>query len=218
MQDGIDLIDALAIHPETAQRLARKLWIVLRQRESTRPTDDVRRRASRDVYLHERHEHEAGGARACSLSPQFTDPSRLLQALLVAGGVRRAVAQGSRLRGFSVNDALTPLLNMGQQLFEPPDVTGWELGPGWFSTGGMLARMNFAAQLATNQKFKLRDAGAAVRADARHRCVDFVLDALTLPAPSADVYAALLGLRARRRRRGRDRRAAARPRRPGCLT
>ena len=46
---------------------------------------------------------------------------------------------------------------MGQQLFEPPDVAGWDLGPGWFSSGGMLARMNFAAQLATNQKFALRD-------------------------------------------------------------
>ena len=32
--------------------------------------------------------------------------------------------------GFSVNDALTPMANMGQQLFEPPDVAGWELGPG----------------------------------------------------------------------------------------
>ena len=59
--------------------------------------------------------------------------------------------------GFSVNDALTPLANMGQQLFEPPDVAGWELGPGWFSSGAMLARMNFASQLAMNQKFNLRD-------------------------------------------------------------
>ena len=41
-------------------------------------------------------------------------------------------------------NVLTPLLNMGQQLFEPPDVNGWELGPGWFSSGAMLARMNFA--------------------------------------------------------------------------
>ena len=55
--------------------------------------------------------------------------------------------------GFSVDDALTPLLDMGQTLFEPPDVSGWELGPGWFSTGGMLARMNFAAHADHNQRF-----------------------------------------------------------------
>ena len=26
MQDGLDLINALAIHPETAKRMARRLW------------------------------------------------------------------------------------------------------------------------------------------------------------------------------------------------
>jgi hypothetical protein len=50
---------------------------------------------------------------------------------------------------------------MGQNLFEPPDVNGWDLGRGWFSTGAMLARMNFASTLAANQRFNLaRDAGA----------------------------------------------------------
>ena len=72
--------------------------------------------------------------------------------------------------GFSVNDALTPLINMGQQLFEPPDVAGWDLGPGWFSSGGMLARMNFAAQLATNQKFALRDLSRGHGEHARRSC------------------------------------------------
>jgi uncharacterized protein (DUF1800 family) len=55
-------------------------------------------------------------------------------------------------RGFSVNDALAPMSNMGQNLYEPPDVSGWKAGETWFSTGAMLARMNFAAQLTNNQK------------------------------------------------------------------
>ena len=50
---------------------------------------------------------------------------------------------------------LTPLANMGQQLYEPPDVNGWELGPGWISTSSMLTRMNFASTLAANQRFNL---------------------------------------------------------------
>jgi hypothetical protein len=62
-------------------------------------------------------------------------------------------------QGYSVANALTPLSNMGQNLFEPPDVNGWELGPGWFSTSSMLQRMNFSAALAQNQRFNLaRDA------------------------------------------------------------
>jgi uncharacterized protein (DUF1800 family) len=62
-------------------------------------------------------------------------------------------------QGYSVNNALTPLANMGQQLYEPPDVNGWEPGPSWFSTSSMLQRMNFSAALAQNQRFNLaRDA------------------------------------------------------------
>ena len=61
--------------------------------------------------------------------------------------------------GFSVASAMTPLSNMGQQLFEPPDVNGWALGPEWISTSSMLSRMNFASMLAGNQRFNLaRDA------------------------------------------------------------
>ena len=81
--------------------------------------------------------------------------------------------------GFSLSNALTPLVNMGQQLFEPPDVAGWELGPRLVLDGGMLARMNFAAQLASNQKFNLRDARQAGGDRRPRRLLSFVLDKLT---------------------------------------
>jgi uncharacterized protein (DUF1800 family) len=90
-----------------------------------------------------------------------------------------------------VNDALTPLANMGQQLFEPPDVNGWALGAGWFSTGSMLARMNFAAQLATNQKFNLRDA-ARPHAQTPEALVTHVLDRLTPKEYSTSSHVALM--------------------------
>jgi hypothetical protein len=67
---------------------------------------------------------------------------------------------------------------MGQVLFEPPDVNGWELGQGWFSTGAMLSRMNFAGTLAFNQRFNLaRDAaGARSSPDA---LLEYMLDRLS---------------------------------------
>ena len=34
--------------------------------------------------------------------------------------------------GFSLATALSPLVNMGQQLLEPPDVAGWSLGQAGF--------------------------------------------------------------------------------------
>src|SRR5262249_20599183 len=93
--------------------------------------------------------------------------------------------------GFSVDSAITPLVNMGLQIFEPPDVNGWELGPGWFSTGGMLARMNFAATLATNQRVALRDAARVARSTPES-LVDYVLSHLTMPEQTGENRNALL--------------------------
>jgi hypothetical protein len=70
---------------------------------------------------------------------------------------------------------------MGPLLFEPPNVGGWPLGPGWFSTGTMLARMNFAATLASSQRTFL---SAAVRL--KSRSPETLLDAMferVTPAP-----------------------------------
>ena len=83
------------------------------------------------------------------LSPEFWDrrarTSRATRGRWSSWCARSRTSAGA---GFSVNDALTPLSNMGQILYEPPDVSGWDLGQSWFSTGAMLARMNFASTLA----------------------------------------------------------------------
>jgi hypothetical protein len=81
--------------------------------------------------------------------------------------------------------------NMGLLMYEPPDVNGWELGPGWFSTGGMLARMNFAAALATNQKFVLRDAAKPFNMMPA-TLLGFVTDRLSVPDLDPEVNDVLL--------------------------
>jgi hypothetical protein len=81
---------------------------------------------------------------------------------------------------------------MGQTLLEPPDVAGWELGRGWFSTAAMLARMNFAATLAANQKFNLARAAAAYRGSPEN-LLDFFLERLS-PSPFERApYSELMG-------------------------
>ena len=92
-------------------------------------------------------------------SSQFRNPANFFQRYSwPVEFVVRAIKE-TGWTGFTVNTAMTPLTNMGQQLYEPPDVNGWELGPGWISTSSMLARMNFASTLAANQRFNLaRDA------------------------------------------------------------
>ncbi len=155
LQDGIDLINAVAGHPATGPRLARKLYAFFINdvdEPDTALIDEVAR-----LYYARNYEIEPM-VRRLILSPQFRDPDNYYKRYSwPVEFVIRALKEVGYV-GFSVNDALTPLTNMGQQLLEPPDVSGWHLGKAWFSTGAMLARMNFAAQLATNQKFNLRDA------------------------------------------------------------
>jgi hypothetical protein len=84
-------------------------------------------------------------------------------------------------QGFSLDRARAPLANMGQLLFEPPNVGGWPLGSGWFSTGTMLARTHFAATVAGSQKEHL---GLALRGEALspQRLLAAMLNRVT-PAP-----------------------------------
>jgi hypothetical protein len=70
-------------------------------------------------------------------------------------------------------------------------VNGWDLGPTWFTTGGMLARMNFASALASNQRFALRDA-ARSSAGTPDSLVTFITDRLSLSGLSSGERATLV--------------------------
>ena len=187
MQDGLDLINAVARHPETGPRLARKLYAFF-VNEVDEPDAGLIKELAGLYYA--RSFAIEPMVRRLLLSSQFRDRANYFKryAWPVEFVVRALREVG--WRGFSVNDALTPLANMGQQLFEPPDVNGWALGPGWFSSGSMLARMNFAAQLASNQKFNLRD---AVRGEAAspETLVSYVLESLTAADYRAVSHSAL---------------------------
>jgi uncharacterized protein (DUF1800 family) len=187
MQDGLDLIHALAFHPETAKRLASKLWTWFVSETATPDPAFVTSIAG--TYLANDTSMRAT-VRAVLTSPQFQDSAAAFQRYSwPAEFVVRALKEVGYL-GFSVNDALTPMVNMGQQLFEPPDVGGWDLGPSWFSTGGMLARMNFASQLATNQRVALRDASRTSK-DSPDALIAFVRSRLNTPPPLDGETAAL---------------------------
>lgn len=181
-QDGIDLIAALASHPETARRMARKLWTWFVSETREAPDDFVESISS--VYLRN-DTNMKPVIRAVLLSPHFTSEENFYQryAWPVEYVVRALKEVG--FVGFSVSNALNPLVNMGQQLYEPPDVNGWATGTGWFSTAAMLSRMNFASVLATNQRFELRTAAQAAKGSP-DSLVDFTLDRLTV-APGDDV-------------------------------
>jgi uncharacterized protein (DUF1800 family) len=156
-QDAVDLINALAFHPATARRLATRLYKFF-VTETTEP-DLAIINAMANVYLQNDTSIKAM-LRQLFVSSAFRNPNNFFQRYSwPVEYVVRAIKE-TGWQGFSVNNAITPVNNMGQNLYEPPDVNGWELGPGWFSTSSMLQRMNFSAALAQNQRFNLaRDAG-----------------------------------------------------------
>ena len=152
LQDGIDLINAVAAHPATGPRLARKLYAFFVSEFKTPPETFIQELAG--VYYSSGYDMRVV-VRQLLRSPEFQDPANYFARYSwpVEYVVRLIKAVG--WVGFSAARVITPMANMGQVLFEPPDVSGWRLGTDWFSTGTLLTRMNFAATLASNQQFKL---------------------------------------------------------------
>lgn len=149
LQDGVDLITALAMHPETARRLARKLWNFFIS--EIHPPDPAFVSGTAAVYLQSRTGIRPV-VRHILRSPWFNEPSfRYARYSWPVEYIARAIKEVG-WQGFALEKARAPMANMGMLLFEPPNVGGWPLGAGWFSTGTMLARANFAATLAASQK------------------------------------------------------------------
>jgi uncharacterized protein (DUF1800 family) len=188
MQDGFDLLAALARHPETGRRLARKLWSFFIS--EIRPPDE--RFVERLASVYARGDcHMAPVVRAVLSSPEFEAPesyfARYAWPVEYVARALKEVGHG----GFPLNSALGPLSNMGQQLFEPPDVAGWAGGAAWFTTAAMLARMNFAATLTSRQRSDIA-AGAAGNGPTPEALLSFYLDRLS-PAPfEPHAYTSLL--------------------------
>ena len=189
MQDGIDFINGLAAHPNTARYLAIKLYRFFVSESGAVNESFVNRVAL--VYM------RTGGSmrevmREVLSLPEFWDASAYFARYSwPVESVTRAFKDVG-WSGFSVNDALTPLSNMGQILYEPPDVAGWDLGQSWFSTSAMLARMNFASALAANQKFKLATTVKAANASKTPEALlSYMLDALVSAPLDSGVTAEL---------------------------
>jgi uncharacterized protein (DUF1800 family) len=188
IQDGIDLISAVAGHPATGPRLARKLYQFFIS-ESSDPDPTL---ISELACLYYRNNFEMKPVvEHLLLSRQFVDASnRYTRYSWPAEFVARAIKEIGWI-GFSVNEALGPMSNMGQQLFEPPDVAGWDLGPNWITIGAKLTHMNFASQLATNQKYNLRDLARRAK-QSPEALVSLMLDRLTAAPYAREPYQALI--------------------------
>lgn len=147
MEDGLQVLDMLAVHPSTAQHLARKLAIRFVGDTPSDPLVDT----LASTYL------RAGGQlepvmRALVQSPEFWAPDTLRAKIktpfeLTVSALRTTGAKVDDPRG-----VLEWVRRLGQPLYAYQAPTGFpDTAEAWVNTGALLNRMNFGLQLATGR-------------------------------------------------------------------
>jgi len=135
--NGTDIVEMLAVRPETARFLSRKLFTFF---VHDHPSNDEIEGLAR-IYL-DSGTNIGAVVTAIFRSPSFTSPDAYLSkvkspAEFIIGAIKALPGQ------FSPVGMLPAFRLMGQDLFEPPSVKGWPGGLDWVSTITMLTRMNF---------------------------------------------------------------------------
>jgi uncharacterized protein (DUF1800 family) len=158
---GEDVITIIANRPATARYLTWKLWNFFVYPLTTSAADRATIDRFAKLYLNNNHSIKEL-VRAIFTSDEFFSERAFFSlvkqpAELVVGALR--MIGGTYLPGTTVgtdnprtsNVPAGATRNMGQDLFNPPDVAGWDFNLGWVNTASMLERFNFTNTLATNR-------------------------------------------------------------------
>ncbi len=156
--DGEDIIQIIAARRETARFLVKKFFeffvYPLTDSSADRATIDK----FADVYMRRDHSIKELARAIFSSDEFFSQRARfalIKQPLeLVIGAARMIEARFTP--GTYDNHEPAHILwyaaaALGQDIFNPPDVSGWNLNLGWLNTALMLNRFNYAAFLAANR-------------------------------------------------------------------
>ena len=83
-------------------------------------------------------------------SPAFMDPSQFMNKITSPA---EYVVSNLKILGAKAVDksVLAAMKNMGQELFEPPNVAGWSGGHSWLNTDTIFTRLNFADRITSNR-------------------------------------------------------------------
>jgi uncharacterized protein (DUF1800 family) len=147
--DGDDLLKLLAQQPATAHRLA---WRISHWLMGETPVEDEAV-AGLAAGLHDHDLNIQWGVETVLRSQRFFDSDNLGNR--VNGPPEYVVGIVRALECFDRN-ASTLLMadwmaRMGQDLFYPPNVGGWNEGRAWLGSGAIVARANFSAALVAGQ-------------------------------------------------------------------
>jgi uncharacterized protein (DUF1800 family) len=142
--DGDKLVDLILQQPATARYIVRKLFVFFVHDSPSEAT------INELAHIFREHGYELSPVlKTIFLSAEFYSPHSAgthikSPAELVVGTIRSLP-----IDGVDYQTLVAALRNMGQDLFEPPNVKGWDGGRTWLSTNWLLARQNFAVGLVT---------------------------------------------------------------------
>jgi uncharacterized protein (DUF1800 family) len=183
---GEDVITLISARPATARFLTWKMFNFFVYPMTTSAADKSTIDKFSKVYLNNNHSIKEL-VRAIFTSDEFYSGRAFFSlvkqpAELVVGAVRMLGAtynSGSTLTtpARTSNTLAVSSRNMGQDLFAPPDVSGWDLNLAWVNTASMLERFNFANSFLTNRN--TTNPGVFVTAD--------VLNSITKPSSKKTV-------------------------------
>ncbi len=153
---GEDVITIICARPATARYLTWKLFNFFVYPVTNSSADKATIDNFSKVYLKNNHSVREL-VRAIFTSDEFFSERAFFSlvkqpAELVVGAIRMlggTYNQGTNARGSNILSQLSR--NMGQDLFAPPDVAGWDPNLAWVNTASMLERFNFANALLSNR-------------------------------------------------------------------
>lgn len=153
---GEDVITILSARPATARYLTWKLFNFFVYPVTNSSEDKATIDKFSKVYLNNNHSIKEL-VRAIFTSDEFFSDRAFFSLVkqpveLVVGAIRMiggTYNQGTNQRGSNTLAQLAR--NMGQDLFAPPDVAGWDPNLAWVNTANMLERFNFANTYLTNR-------------------------------------------------------------------
>lgn len=151
---GQEIIRALLEHPECARLVANKLLTAF-----VRPDPDRRLVEALAAWLRKNNFDLRGAMRVLLRSQAFYHPEA--RGALVKSPVELLVGTARSLETgvADIRAAQRALIQMGQELFQPPSVRGWPGGEKWINTSTLFVRYNVVGGLIHGQTF--RDANRA---------------------------------------------------------
>jgi len=140
--DGDDIVDIIMQQPAAGSYIVRRLWEFFAYPDPE-PTVVARLAA----VFHDNNTEIRPVMRAIFESDEFYS-DRAFRALVKSPA--EVVASTVRALGIETSRALFPrsMDSMGQALFNPPDVSGWDGGGTWINSATLLERVNFANTIA----------------------------------------------------------------------